>query len=276
MKKIGISLFSVLMGISLVACGNNDEGGNADSAEDKTITVAAQLPTMTDIIEIAAEEAQEDGWDIQVAQVNDNVAYNDMVANEEADANFAQHEPFMEDYNKEKGSNLVAVQPIYDVKIGFYSEDYDDVDDIPDGSTVALPNDVSNEGRALAILDDQGLIKLKDDVGYNGRIEDIEENPHEFEWMSVDLLNLPEAYSEPDVSLVYSYPAYIAKISLTPEEDALFLEDRDSDRYAIQLVARKDNEDSEKIQVLKEAMTSDKVRDYLEDEEHKDTSIPTF
>lgn len=275
MKKIGFGLFSVLMGMSLVACGNNDEGGNADSAEDKTITVAAQLPTMTDIIEIAAEEAEEDGWDVQVAQVNDNVAYNDMVANEEADANFAQHEPFMEAYNNEKDADLVAIQPIYDVRIGFYSEDYDSIDEIPEGSTVAMPNDVSNEGRALAILQDQGLVELKEDVGYDGRLEDIEENPKNLEWMSVDLLNLPEAYSEPDVSLVYSYPAYIDKIGLKPK-DAMFLENNDSEQFAIQLIAREDNKDSEKIQVLKEAMTSDKVREYLEDEEHRDTTIPMF
>lgn len=275
MKKLIGVLLGMVAVIGLTACGNGETNDSETAAEDKKIKVAVQLPTMADITKIAGEEAKKDGWEVELVQVNDNVAYNDMVANKEADANFAQHEPFMQAYNDEKGADLVAIQPIYDVKIGFYSEDYDAIDDIPDGTKVALPNDVSNEGRALAILDEQGLIKLKDDVGYDGRIEDIEENPHNFEWMSVDLLNLPEAYSEPDVSLVYSYPAYIAKIGLKPD-DALFLENRDSDRYAIQLIAREDNKDSEKIKVLKKAMTSDKVRAYLEDEEHKDSSIPTF
>ncbi|MDN6600084.1 MAG: MetQ/NlpA family ABC transporter substrate-binding protein, partial [Tetragenococcus koreensis] len=201
-------------------------------------------------------------------------AYNDMVSSEEADASFAQHKPFMEDYNEENDTNLVDIQPIYDAKVGFYSEDYDEIDEIPDGTTVAIPNDVSNEGRALAILEEQGLIKLKEGAGKNGTLKDVEENPKDFEWMSVDLLNLAEAYSEPDVSLVYDYPTYIEKIGLKPT-DALFLEDDVDSRFSIQLVAREDNKDSGKIKALEKAMTSDRVRSFLEDE-HSDTLIPSF
>ncbi|HPJ00503.1 MAG TPA: MetQ/NlpA family ABC transporter substrate-binding protein [Enterococcus sp.] len=277
MKKLYIGALSLLAVVTLAACGSNGETESSSSSVDKTdkvIKVASQAPPMTDVVKVAAEVAKEDGWEIELVQVNDNVAYNDMVSSEEADASFAQHKPFMEKYNSEKGTNLVAIQPIYDAKVGFYSKDYKTIDEIPAGTKVAIPNDVSNEGRALAILEEQGLIKLKDGVGVNGTIKDVEENPKNFEWLQVDLLNLAEAYSEPNVSLVYNYPTYIAKIGLKPA-DALFLEKNIDQRFTIQLVAREDNQDSEKIQALKKAMTSDEVRSFLEDD-HSDTLVPAF
>lgn len=277
MKKIYIGALSLVAVLTLAACGSsNGETKSSSSADktDKVIKVASQAPPMTDVVKVAAEVAKEDGWEVELVQVNDNVAYNDMVSSKEADASFAQHKPFMEKYNSEKGTDLVAIQPIYDAKVGFYSKDYKTVEEIPAGTKVAIPNDVSNEGRALAILEEQGLIKLKDGVGVNGTVKDVVENPKNFEWLQVDLLNLAEAYSEPNVSLVYNYPTYIAKIGLKPT-DALFLEQTIDQRFSIQLVAREDNKDSEKIQALKKAMTSDKVRSFLEND-HSDTLVPAF
>lgn len=270
MKKLlfGLIVFSSV--VVLGACGNKSQ----EVTEDKVITVAAQAPPMTDVVKKAAEVAKKEGWDIQLVQVNDNVAYNDMVASKEADASFAQHVPFMEKYNTEKKSHLVAIQPIYDAKVGFYSKDYQSIEGIPNKSKIAIPNDASNEGRALAILADEGLITLKKGVGTNATIKDVIDNPKEFEWLSVDLLNLAEAYSEPNVALVYNYPTYISKIGLKPS-DALFLEPNVDERFSIQLVARKDNEHSEKMEALKKAMTSDEVRTFLE-EEHGETVIPAF
>ncbi|HLQ41156.1 MAG TPA: MetQ/NlpA family ABC transporter substrate-binding protein [Tetragenococcus sp.] len=276
MKKFTVLLLAFFSVGILSACGNTDQTEKSKSAkEDKTITVAVALPTMTDITKIAAKEAKKDGYTIKIAQVNDNVAYNDMVENGEADANFAQHEPFMQQYNEAKDAHLVAIQPIYDVKIGFYSKDYASAEEIPEGKKIAITNDAVNEGRALKILADQGLIKLKEGVGYNGTIKDVVENPHGFEWLKVDLLNLSEAYSEPDVAMIYNYPAYLKKIDLTPK-DALFLEKRDSQHFAIQLVTREELADSSKMKELKKVMTSDAIRAYLEDDEHKDSSFATF
>ena len=206
--------------------------------------------------------------------MTDNVAYNDMVASGEADASFAEHKPYMQKYNSEKKAKLVAIQPIYNAKVGFYSKDYKSIDAIPEGSKVAIPNDPSNQGRALAILAEQKLITLKSGVGANGTIKDITENPKHLEWLQVDLLNLSAAYSEPGVALVYNYPTYIAKIGLKPA-DALFLEKKIDGRFAIQVVARQDNQDSDKIKALKKAMTSSTVRDFLE-KNHSATLVPAF
>src|SRR5699024_6487510 len=157
---------------------------------------------------------------------------------------------------------------------GFYSKDYTNKEDIPTGTKVAIANDAANEGRSLAFLQEQGLIKMKDGVGISGTTKDVIDNPKEFEWLPVDLMNLAEAYEEPNVSLVFDYPSYINKIGLKPT-DALLLEENITDDFSIQLVAREDNQDSEKIQALKKYMTSDEVKKFLEDE-HSDTLVPSF
>ncbi|MEG0256190.1 MetQ/NlpA family ABC transporter substrate-binding protein [Vagococcus sp.] len=278
MKKLGLSLSLLALVVGMTACGSKaetkKETTESKSKEEKVIKVASQTMPMTDVVEVAAKEAKKDGWTVELVQVNDNIQYNELLKNKEVDANFAQHEPFMQKFNQEKKADLVAIQKIYNAKVGFYSKNYKNMSDIPDGAKVAIPNDVSNEGRALAILNEQGLITLKDGVGFNGTLKDIEKNDKKLEFMSIDLLNLAESYNEKDVALVYNYPTYIAKIGLKPA-DALFLEKTVDERFAISLVAREDNKDSDKIKELKKAMTSQAVKDFLE-KEHSDTLTPAF
>ncbi|MDZ5077692.1 MetQ/NlpA family ABC transporter substrate-binding protein [Nesterenkonia sp. HG001] len=250
------------------------EGAGGDAGSDTTIRVASHMPPMTDVVEVAGEVAEEEGWTVELVQVSDNVQYNRLLADGEVDANFAQHEPYMQAFNAEHDAELTALAPIYDAKVGFYSAEFDDVADIPEGAQVAIPNDASNEGRALAILDEHGLISLAEGVGFEGRISDIEENPKDLEWVQVDLLNLSSAYEEDGIALVYNYPTYIARVGLTPQ-DAILLEETVDQRFAIQLVARAEDADTEKIEVLEQAMTSDEVRDFLE-EEHSETLLPAF
>lgn len=271
-KMLGMIILTLVL-IVMAACGNKAADKTTDK-EDKVIKVASHMTPMTDVVEKAGEAIKKDGYTIELVQVNDNIQYNELLKNKEVDANFAQHEPYMQKFNSEKDANLVAIQKIYNAKVGFYSKSYKNIADIPKGSKVAIPNDVSNEGRALAILADQGLIKLKDGVGFNGTIKDVTENKKDLQWLQVDLLNLSSAYDEDNVALVYNYPTYIAKLNLTPN-DALFLEKKVDDRFAISLVAREDNKDSAKIKVLKKAMTSKEVRDFLE-KEHSSTLVPAF
>lgn len=268
-KLVLLSLISALI-LLVVACTPKEK----EKATKKTVKIAAHLPTMVDIIKIATPVMEKEGYNLELVQVNDNIQYNELLNNKEVDANFAQHQPFMEKFNEERQANLVAVQKIYDAKVGFYAKEAQTIEEIPDGSKVALPSDVSNEGRALAILADAGLITLKEGAGFAGTLKDIEKNPKNFQWLSVDLLNLSETYDEAGVSLVYNYPAYISKIGLTPA-DALILEKKIDQRFAINLVAREDNQDSAEINALKKAMTSPEVKAYLE-KEHDDTTVPAF
>lgn len=271
-KKVLISLL-VVAGLVIAGCNGQKKASDTGKQADKVIKVASHIPSTVEVVELAGKNI-EDGYKVELVQVNDNIQYNELLNAKEIDANFAQHEPFMQKFNEEKEGNLVVVQKIYNAKVGFYSKDYQDVKDLPDGAKIALPSDISNEGRALAILDDAGLITLKEGVGFNGTIKDIVDNPQNFEWVSVDLLNLAEAYNEKDIAMIYNYPTYIAKIGLTPK-DAILLEKKVDDRFAISLVAREDNKDSDKINALKKAMTSDEVRELLETK-YSETLTPAF
>ena len=238
-----------------------EESGNGNG-EEVVIKVASHLPPMTDIVEIAGDVI-EDGYSVELVEVSDNIQYNEALLNDEVDASFAQHEPFMEMFNTERDGNLVAIQPIYDAIVGFYSPVYESIDDIEEGAEVALPSDPSNKARALMILDHYDLITLSEDVSFEATVNDIEENPYNLTFTSIDLLNLSAAY-EDGVELVFNYPTFIESVGLTPE-DALILEDDDDFTFAIQLVAREDNQDSDAIQALKDAFTSQEVYDFLDD-----------
>jgi len=255
------------------ACGS-DQLQDSSEGDDTLIQVASHTTPMTDVVEAAAEVAEEEGYTIELVQVSDNVQYNRLLADGEVDANFAQHEPYMQAYNAENDAELAVVQPIYNARVGFYSQDYDSLDEIPEGARIALPNDESNEGRALAILADQGLITLADGVGFEGTLDDVEENPKNIEWVQVDLLNLTSAYEEDGIAAVFNYPTYISSLGLTPE-DAIAVEENIDERFAISLVAREADLDTEKMDVLERAMTSDEVRDFMV-EEHDETLLPAF
>src|SRR5699024_5745222 len=220
------NLLFVLLGVMvfvMAACGNGEEEsteetsenaeteetGAEDAAEKENteLQVASQTIPMTDVVELAAGTIEEP-YTVEMVEVADNIQYNDALLNEEVDANFAQHEPFMEMFNDEKDGNLVALQPIYNAIVGYYSPVYDSIEDIEDGAEVAIPADATNEARALMILEQHDLITLSADVSHEATVDDIEENPHNLEFTHIDLLNLTGAY-EDGVELVFNYPTYI-------------------------------------------------------------------
>lgn len=265
MKK-GLLFTGILsVGLLLAACGNGSESAESTAtesttSEDTVIKVASHTTPMTDIVELAAE-AVEEPYTIELVEVSDNIQYNEAVLNDEVDASFAQHEPFMKVFNEERDGDLVAIQPIYNAIVGFYAPKYESIGDIEDGAEVAIPSDMTNEARALHILDAQGLIDVPDETFVT--VDEITENDKNLTFTHVDLLNLNASY-EDGVDLVFNYPTYISEIGLTPS-DALFLEEDESNRFAIQLVTREGNIDSDKTNALKAAFTSQEVYDYLEE-----------
>ncbi|SOC42085.1 MetQ/NlpA family ABC transporter substrate-binding protein [Salinicoccus kekensis] len=275
-RNLWFIVLSVMV-FALAACGNGEEeteeetGGEASG--DTEIQVASQTIPMTDVVEIAGESIEEP-YSVEMIEVADNIQYNEALLNEEVDANFAQHEPFMEMFNEERDGNLVALQPIYNAIVGYYSPVYDSIEEIEDGAEVAIPSDATNEARALMVLEQNDLITLADGVTYDATVDDIEENPRDFTFTHVDLLNLTSSY-EDGVELVFNYPTYIDSIGLTPD-DAVFLEEDEDNTFAITLVAREDNQDSEEIQALQEAFTSDEVYEFLSDLEEEGHLEPAF
>ena len=263
----------------LAACGNGVEEGNdvengADTTEPTTLVVASTMPPMTDIVEIAAKNIAEP-YTIELMEISDNVQYNEAVQHQEAYASFSQHEPFMEQYNEANDGDLVAIQTIYDPIVGYYSPVYNSIDEIEDGAEIAIPSDRSNETRALLVLAEQGLIELDSDVApIDVTLQDVIDNPRNFEFTSIDLLNLTAAY-EDGVELVFNLPTYIASAGLTPD-DALFLESEDNDLFALTVVVRAENEDTEATQALVDAFTSQAVYDFLTELSEVNHLYPAF
>lgn len=229
--------------------------------EDNVLKVASHLPPMTDIVEIAGEVIDAP-YSIELVEVSDNIQYNEALLNDEVYANFAQHAPFMEAFNEARDGDLVSIQPIYNAILGFYSPVYDSIDELEDGAEVAIPSDATNEARALLILAQHDLIKVDEAVA-TPTVDDIVENPHNLEFTHIDLLNLAGAY-EDGIELVFHYPTYIAPLGLTPD-DAVILEEDDSYLFAIALMIREGNLDSDATAALQKAFTSPEVYAFLEE-----------
>lgn len=277
-KKVK-GLLTLGTALILAACGNGGDEDNAvedgaEGTEPTTIVVASTMPPMTDIVEIAAKNIAEP-YTIEIMEVSDNVQYNEAVQHKEAYASFAQHEPFMEQYNDANDGNLVAIQTIYDPIVGFYSPVYNSIAEIQDGAEIAIPSDKSNETRALLVLAEQGLIELDSEVApIDVTLQDITSNPHDFEFTSIDLLNLTAAY-EDGVELVFNLPTYIASAGLTPD-DALFLESEENDLFALTVVVRDENQDTNATQALLDAFTSQAVYDFLTELSEVNHLYPSF
>lgn len=272
--------------VVVAGCGNangNGNGGNSANAntssqnqsetkKEVTLKVATLIPPMTDILELVKPLLKEDGINLELVVLSDNVQPNDALANKEVDANFFQHVPYMNEYNESKKSNLVGVQPVYHAVYGAYSKRYKTMEEVPDGSTIAIANDATNTGRSLVMLEKAGLIKLKEGVGIKATQADIVENSHNYKFEEVDLLMLARMLDDAD--LVLMTPAYANPLGLTPKKDALLTETTDS-AFAITMVAREDNKDSEPIKKLAERLSGPEVKKFLE-ENYAEIAISAF
>lgn len=260
MKKI--LLLSIVLLTLLSACAKKDAGKaqNTQSKQLETLKVASHTNPMTTILELIKDDLKEAGYDLQLVKVTDNVQANVALNNKEVDANFFQHEPFMQQFNQGNNASLVRVTPVYNAIVSYYSKDLKDIKDLKDNATVSIPNDVTNQARALRLLSHAGLIELDQD-SYNVKIKNIVKNPKNLKFKEWGLLNLNEAYQESD--LTFNYPTYIEALGLTPEKNGLIFEAKGDQTFAISLVARKDNLDSPKIVALKKAINSEKVREFI-------------
>ncbi|KAF6570236.1 ABC transporter substrate-binding protein [Paenibacillus polymyxa] len=272
-----LTLFAVVM-LLVAGCGGQKQATQetqskeATSQKEVTLKIATLIPPMTDVLDIVKPLLKQDGVNLEIVVLSDNIQPNNALASHEVDANFFQHAPFMQQYNESNKSDLVAIKPIYNAIYGAYSKKYKNVKDLPEGATIAIANDPANTGRSLVMMEQNGLIKLKEGVGYNATQADIIENKKKFVFKEVDLLML--ARSLDDVDMAAMYPAYAKPLGLTPKKDALITE-KDDTHFAINLVARKDNADSDAIQKLAKRMTGPEVRKFFEDN-YKDSVVPAF
>ena len=236
------------------------------------LRVAATAVPHAEILEHVKPVLAKDGIVLDVKVFTDYVQPNVQVAEKKIDANFFQHKPYLDEFNKNKGTNLVVVGNVHVEPYGAYSKKVKKVADLAKGAVIAIPNDPSNAGRALLLLEQNGLIKLKDSANILSTVKDISENPKGFKIKELEAATLPRILDQVDLALINTNYALEAK--LVPTRDALFIESAKSP-YANILVARPDNKDSEPIKKLIAALQTAEVKQFIETK-YKGAVVPAF
>ena len=243
---------------------------SANAAE--TLSVAATAVPHAEILEFVKPTLAKEGVDLKVKVFTDYIQPNVQVAEKRLDANFFQHQPYLDEFNKGKGTNLVSIAGVHLEPLGAYSSKYKTLNDIPSGANVVIPNDATNGGRALLLLQKAGLIKLKDAGNILSTPKDIAENPKDLKIRELEAATLPRVLTQVDLALINTNYALEAK--LNPEKDALIIEGSDSP-YVNILVARPDNKDSQALKKLVGALHSPEVKQFIL-EKYKGAVLPAF
>lgn len=252
-----------------------EETTDATTGELEVLKVGASITPHAEILAQVKDTLAQEGYDLQVVEYNDYVLPNTALEDDELDANFFQHQPYLDDFNAENGTHLVSVAAVHFEPFGLYAGKTDSIANLKDGAIVAVPNDTTNEARALLLLEAQGLIKLKEGAGLTATVLDIEENPLNLEIKEIEAAQLVR--SLPDVDIAAINGNYAAEGGLNVA-DAIAVEASDSlaaDTYANVIVVKEGNENSEKTQALVGAVLSDGVKSYIE-ETYGNAVIPVF
>ena len=243
---------------------------SAHAAE--TITVAASPVPHAEILEFVKPVLAKEGVDLKVKVFTDYVQPNVQVAEKRLDANFFQHQPYLDEFNKAKGTNLVSVAGVHLEPLGAYSSKLKKLDELPAGATVVIPNDATNGGRALLLLDKAGVISLKDKSNILSTVKDITTNTKNLKFRELEAATIPRVLTQVDLALIHTNYALEAK--LAPSKDALVIEGSDSP-YVNILVARPDNKDSDAMKKLVAALHSPEVKAFIT-EKYKGAVLPAF
>ena len=267
MKKL---VAAVLTGV-LVA-GTLSTGVYAKD-DDKTITVAASATPHAEILEEAKPLLEKEGYDLEVTVFDDYVRPNEVVESGEFDANYFQHIPYLDQFNEEKGTHLVNAGGIHYEPFGIYPGTKDSLDDLEDGDSIAVPNDTTNEARALLLLQDNGIITLKD-AGLNATVKDIAENPHNVEIVELEAAQVARVTGE--TAYVVLNGNYALEAGFSVGKDALAYEKSDSEAaktYVNVIAVKEGNENSDKIKALVDVLKSDEIKDFI-NEKYDGAVIP--
>lgn len=241
-------------------------------AQNVKLTVAASPVPHAEILEQLKPRLAKQGVDLDIKVFNDYVQPNVQVEEKHLDANYFQHVPYLDSFNKSRGTHLVVVgQPVHIEPFAAYSVKHKKVSELPDGATVALPNDPTNAGRALLLLAANGLVTLKDPANILATPKDVVGNPKHLKFRELEAATLPRVLPQVDLALINTNYALEAKLS--PRKDALFIEK--TSPYANVLVARPDNKNSAALQKLNAELHSAETRQFIE-QKYQGAVVPAF
>ncbi len=250
-----LAALSVLVGsLALVGCGQDEKDPNH-------IKVGVIVGTEQQVAEVAQKVAKDKyGLDVELVTFNDYVLPNEALSKGDIDVNAFQHKPYLDQQIKDRDYKLVSVGNTFVYPIAGYSKKIKSLDDLEPGSQIALPNDPTNLGRSLLLLQKVGLIKLKDNVGLLPTVLDVVENPKNLKLVELEAPQLPRSLDDAQIALAIINTTYASQIGLTPAEDGIFVEDKDSP-YVNLIVTREDNKDAENVKKFVQAYQSDEVND---------------
>lgn len=244
-----------------------------NSQKLEPIRVGAGVTPHAEILREIQDDLEEKGYALEVVEYNDYVLPNTALEDGDLDANYFQHKPYLDDFNAENGTHIVGVANVHFEPLGIYAGKTKSLADLKDGAGVAVPNDTTNEARALLLLEQEGLIKLKEKAGLQATILDIQENPLNLKIKELEAAQVARAVSDVDIACINGNYAIEAGL-----EEAIALESAESEAaetYANLIAVKEGNEDTEKTQALVEAVLSNKVKDFIT-ANYKGAVVPVF
>lgn len=276
MRKIALILVSLsLLVATLGGCATKD-GGKDGKTEPKKIVVGASITPHAEILETAKGVLAAKGYELVIKEYNDYVQPNVALDAGDLDANYFQHQPYLDQFNEERGMDLVSVAIIHYEPFGIYPGKTKSIADLQDGAEIAVPNDGTNEARALLLLEAQGLIKLADGVGMEATVIDIVENSKNLVIHEIEAAQLARSLQDVDLAVINGNFAIQADLNVS--KDAIAVEDKDSvaaETYGNVIAIRKGDENREEIKALVEALKSDEVKEYIEST-YEGAVVPKF
>ena len=270
-KNVLALVLALVLVLALAACGAEQK-----QQEMTVLKVAASATPHAEILAQVKEDLAKEGIDLQVTEYGDYVIPNTAVEDGEEDVNYFQHQPYLDQFNVENNTHLVSVAAIHYEPLGIYPGKTTALADLPDGAVIGVPNDATNEARALQLLQAQGLITVNPDAGLNATPNDITDNPKNLSFVELEAAMLPNVTTEMDLAVINGNFALQAGFSSA--KDALALEDAQSEAaqtFANVIVVKEGNENSEAVKALVKALQSDKVKNYINDT-YEGNVLPIF
>lgn len=268
-----ISLLAVLT-LALAGCAGQPAASDAGNAGEAVLRVGASpLPHAEILTYVRDNLAEQAGLQLEIVEFTDYVQPNLALRDGQIDANFFQHVPYMDDFGKEHDIQMTAAASVHVEPLGVYSRRHSDLAALPDGATVAIPNDATNGGRALQLLAANGLISLREGAGTAATVADITGNPKSLAISELEAAQLPRALDDVDLAVINGN--YALEVGLTPATDALALEAGANNPYANVLTVLAGKESDPNIQKLSELLTSPEVKQFIE-QHYEGAVIPAF
>ena len=245
---------------------------SASAAGNTVLKVACTPVPQGELLKFVKPILAKEGIDLKIFEFQDFIAPNVALDSKDVDANFYQHQPFLDNAVRQRHLNVVRVAPVHILPIAAYSNKVKNIKDVPNGARVSIPNDLSNGGRSLLLLQSAGLIKLRKGVGYEATPLDVISNPKKLKFVELEAAQVPRSLKDVDLAVVNSN--YALGVGLNPLKDSIYLEDKRSP-YAVVVASRKGDEKDPRIQKLVKALTSPATKKFILNK-YKGAVVPAF